>query len=150
MSTAHNEYNYQRAMELIENMNNIMINEVNETTRNINKNKFNMNVFKNRLGNSNKMNMMWIIIQNMTGKNPIETLIDKYGVEETIKEFPKEYSKWKLEKLKKAGEKLECVICMEECCDKAKFLPCNHGFHRNCINAWNDHNSSCPICRAKI
>lgn len=46
-----------------------------------------------------------------------------------------------------------CPICLSnfEENTKIKMLPCNHGFHSQCINPWiGDHSDSCPICRTTI
>jgi hypothetical protein len=46
---------------------------------------------------------------------------------------------------------MPCVICTEKIeDDDAKFLPCFHKFHRECIHAWITQNPSCPVCRFKL
>jgi hypothetical protein len=46
-----------------------------------------------------------------------------------------------------------CSICLDQfkCNEYCKKLPCDHSFHRKCINHWfkKDH-LNCPICRYKI
>ena len=42
-----------------------------------------------------------------------------------------------------------CSICMEDNSDLWKSLPCNHWFHKLCINKWLKKNRTCPLCRAK-
>ena len=42
-----------------------------------------------------------------------------------------------------------CSICL---CDmitgtQVKTLPCNHSFHKNCINTWSMEHNTCPCCR---
>lgn len=50
----------------------------------------------------------------------------------------------------------ECSICLEQLTEPQRFdcsvrcLPCLHSFHRNCINNWLQHNSTCPVCRSDI
>jgi len=45
-----------------------------------------------------------------------------------------------------------CPICLEffEEDVKIKLLPCEHGFHPECIRPWILDNDSCPICRQSI
>jgi len=46
-----------------------------------------------------------------------------------------------------------CPICIEnfEEQTKIKLLPCDHGFHKDCIGPWiADHSDSCPICRQTV
>jgi len=46
-----------------------------------------------------------------------------------------------------------CPICLENFEEqiKIKLLPCEHGFHSECIGPWiADHSDSCPICRQNL
>jgi hypothetical protein len=46
-----------------------------------------------------------------------------------------------------------CVICLAdfEQGNRIKVLPCNHGFHTECIDPWiNDRSEHCPICKMSI
>jgi len=46
-----------------------------------------------------------------------------------------------------------CPICLDEFQNqtKIKLLPCDHGFHSECIGPWiADHSDSCPICRQSV
>jgi len=46
-----------------------------------------------------------------------------------------------------------CPICLENFEEqiKIKLLPCDHGFHSECIEPWiADHSDSCPICRQTV
>ena len=66
---------------------------------------------------------------------------------------PKTLEKDKMESLKtdtvmenKAGDK--CSVCMEvyEVGEVRKFLPCDHVFHKNCIDMWLSNSSpTCPL-----
>ena len=46
-----------------------------------------------------------------------------------------------------------CSICLDQfkCNEYYKTLPCNHYFHKKCINPWfkKDHHN-CPMCRSKV
>lgn len=48
----------------------------------------------------------------------------------------------------------ECVICMGELVpdDRHSFVitPCDHGFHRPCLEQWMDIKMECPTCRATL
>ena len=42
-----------------------------------------------------------------------------------------------------------CSVCLTELTGPCKKLPCQHEFHRRCINQWKDRgNNTCPYCRA--
>jgi hypothetical protein len=47
---------------------------------------------------------------------------------------------------------LKCPICLSDykSGDKGSVLPCQHGFHEACIQAWTKDNSTCPICRMHL
>lgn len=42
-----------------------------------------------------------------------------------------------------------CTICLEDVCEGevVRRLPCAHGFHKDCIDAWLRHKAACPICQ---
>ena len=46
----------------------------------------------------------------------------------------------------------ECVICLDDfkVRDKIFTLPCNHIFHKTCIQPWLSTNHNCPLCRVDI
>jgi predicted 2-oxoglutarate/Fe(II)-dependent dioxygenase YbiX len=45
----------------------------------------------------------------------------------------------------------ECGICLESLGNQMKVrLPCNHAFHRKCVEMWLRRNHSCPMCRYKL
>jgi len=49
--------------------------------------------------------------------------------------------------------KSSCPICLENFEEQTNImlLPCQHGFHLECIRPWIiDHSDSCPICRRKV
>lgn len=45
-----------------------------------------------------------------------------------------------------------CPICLLEYeeGDEIRCLPCNHFFHKDCVDSWLVNNSSCPTCRQSI
>lgn len=44
-----------------------------------------------------------------------------------------------------------CAVCLSELSGACKTLPCNHEFHRRCINQWKVRgNNTCPYCRAEF
>ncbi|KAL5078508.1 hypothetical protein RYX36_006929 [Vicia faba] len=48
---------------------------------------------------------------------------------------------------------LECAVCLNEFEDHEtlRLIPvCSHVFHRDCIDAWLLHHSTCPVCRADL
>ncbi|KAK1360897.1 RING-type E3 ubiquitin transferase [Heracleum sosnowskyi] len=50
-------------------------------------------------------------------------------------------------------EDLECAVCLNEVCRGENYEmleKCNHGFHSNCIQAWLQHHSTCPLCRTQV
>jgi len=42
-----------------------------------------------------------------------------------------------------------CAICIVDyqLGEKVRILPCKHSYHTNCIDAWLDEHSKCPICK---
>jgi hypothetical protein len=46
----------------------------------------------------------------------------------------------------------KCVICLEETDDNkiARKLPCEHVYHKECIDIWLIKNQTCPICRRYV
>jgi len=60
------------------------------------------------------------------------------------------------EKLEANGIKLtndSCPICLADFEEKTriKLLPCDHGFHQECIEPWiKQHSDSCPLCRETV
>ena len=52
----------------------------------------------------------------------------------------------------KKGGNDDCPICFDSINnDEEKYLtPCNHKFHKKCIEDWIKINNTCPICRADI
>ena len=47
-------------------------------------------------------------------------------------------------------EKDKCSICMSNIEDKCYITPCNHKYHKECIDKWKERNNTCPMCRFKI
>jgi hypothetical protein len=43
-----------------------------------------------------------------------------------------------------------CSICLEDIEDNVEFLPCIHGFHKECIDKWVNEKPLCPICKIPI
>lgn len=45
-----------------------------------------------------------------------------------------------------------CPICLDQFQPSTDIvvLPCNHGFHKNCIEPWLKMHSECPLCRHKL
>ncbi|KAM7476146.1 hypothetical protein LguiB_023389 [Lonicera macranthoides] len=46
-----------------------------------------------------------------------------------------------------------CAVCLGQVCcgDKYRILSkCNHGFHVDCIDAWLQDHSTCPLCRTTL
>ncbi|KAI4317560.1 hypothetical protein L6164_025423 [Bauhinia variegata] len=49
-------------------------------------------------------------------------------------------------------EPVECAVCLSEFEDgeSGRVLPCNHGFHIDCIDMWFHSHSTCPLCRTPV
>jgi len=45
-----------------------------------------------------------------------------------------------------------CLICMAEFEeeDTLKILPCNHEFHKDCIDQWFNNHNKCPLCKQEV
>jgi len=49
-------------------------------------------------------------------------------------------------------EDCECYICLEKLQDDKPNvkLPCEHAFHKDCIEKWLKDNNKCPCCRKEL
>ena len=43
-----------------------------------------------------------------------------------------------------------CSICLDDIEKDIEFLPCIHGFHRECIDEWIKEKPECPICKVPV
>eukprot|EP01006_Ploeotia_vitrea_P008599 TRINITY_DN20652_c0_g1_i1.p1 TRINITY_DN20652_c0_g1~~TRINITY_DN20652_c0_g1_i1.p1 ORF type:complete len:544 (-),score=52.48 TRINITY_DN20652_c0_g1_i1:1289-2920(-) len=64
---------------------------------------------------------------------------------------------WKLKDMKQLNvdadtENTNCTVCLSdfELEETLRTLPCNHIFHRDCVDRWLKTNKSCPCCRQDI
>jgi hypothetical protein len=50
-----------------------------------------------------------------------------------------------------AGLETTCSICLSDYVpsDEVRTLPCDHLFHKGCIDVWLAHHKTCPLCRGK-
>lgn len=46
-----------------------------------------------------------------------------------------------------AAPEQDCVICLDNLTDECVSLPCQHKFHKDCIEPWITNTGSCPSCR---
>jgi hypothetical protein len=48
------------------------------------------------------------------------------------------------------GEEYQCTICMETLHDgdRVSSMPCHHVFHADCLKAWVQRRSLCPLCKS--
>jgi len=82
----------------------------------------------------------------------------RYGKQRTVKMRVRVIPEviFSSEKLEAKGIKLmndSCPICLAEFKEKTriKLLPCDHGFHPECIEPWiSQHKDSCPMCRETV
>lgn len=44
----------------------------------------------------------------------------------------------------------ECPICQDPLEERVVRLPCDHYFHKPCINKWFTERNTCPICRKDL
>lgn len=62
----------------------------------------------------------------------------------------------KIKEFKITKEQLEtydkCNVCLEEFeeNDECRLLPCQHAYHKPCIDHWLSINKICPVCRTEI
>ncbi|WCJ19593.1 RING/U-box superfamily protein [Euphorbia peplus] len=47
-------------------------------------------------------------------------------------------------------EKEDCGICLEEITEIGAGMPCDHVFHKNCIEKWLNISHLCPLCRSEL
>jgi len=70
------------------------------------------------------------------------------------KDYPTIYTtvmRCKLRNKIHASDTEKCNICNSIFMDGIKtLLPCDHGFHSNCIHIWLKHEQNCPICRTAL
>ncbi|PKA51391.1 RING-H2 finger protein ATL43 [Apostasia shenzhenica] len=60
---------------------------------------------------------------------------------------------FRFESLRGEKEGLECAVCLSrfEPTELLRLLPkCRHAFHVDCVDAWFDLHSTCPLCRSRI
>lgn len=45
-----------------------------------------------------------------------------------------------------------CAICLEEFCDgqELRIVPCQHEFHKKCIDKWLNEKWTCPLCNMNV
>ena len=53
---------------------------------------------------------------------------------------------------KDISQDIECPICLDEfkLSDKCYLLPCNHYFHKECLDDWFEKDKICPTCRLSL
>jgi hypothetical protein len=77
----------------------------------------------------------------------VNVVVDK----NVLKKFRNRQYKFLSEKIKDINK--NCSICLDdyEETSKVKVLPCEHGFHPECITKWlTSENYTCPVCRKEI
>ena len=47
-------------------------------------------------------------------------------------------------------DKKECCICLDKNMTEWVRTPCDHEFHKKCINDWYSTKNTCPICRSNL
>ncbi|OXU24842.1 hypothetical protein TSAR_015111 [Trichomalopsis sarcophagae] len=65
---------------------------------------------------------------------------------DVVKNLPEIEYKDKLDKRE------QCPVCIRdfETGNTAKALPCEHNFHKECIEPWLEKTNSCPLCRYEL
>eukprot|EP00759_Apiculatamorpha_spiralis_P046482 PhF_6_TR42839/c0_g1_i1/m.64875 len=53
---------------------------------------------------------------------------------------------------KQQGQENVCTICLDEYEEGCTLgiLPCNHGFHKDCVDRWVSENNVCPMCKQDV
>jgi hypothetical protein len=77
----------------------------------------------------------------------VNVVVDK----NVLKKFRNRQYKFLSDKIKELNK--TCTICLDdyEESSKVKVLPCEHGFHTECITKWlTNENYKCPVCRKEI
>ncbi|KAJ8772042.1 hypothetical protein K2173_027219 [Erythroxylum novogranatense] len=92
-------------------------------------------------------------IRPLAGANPGRSRRAARGLDpEIIETFPiMVYSVVKGHKIGKGA--LECAVCLNEFedDDTLRLIPkCDHVFHPDCIDAWLNSHTTCPVCRANL
>lgn len=79
--------------------------------------------------------------------------LSKRGIEKSVIETFPTFLYSEVKELKYGKDSLECAVCLNEFQedDTLRLLPkCDHVFHSECIDAWLDGHSTCPVCRANL
>jgi hypothetical protein len=74
-------------------------------------------------------------------KNELCTELEKYQIDEVIKEF-------KLLKKPMKHDDHECPVCLDIKTVVEGYYDCNHEFCTGCISKWELINPTCPLCRS--
>jgi len=79
--------------------------------------------------------------------------LSKSGIEKSVIDTFPTFLYSEVKELKYGKESLECAVCLNEFQEDEtlRLLPkCDHVFHTECIDAWLDGHSTCPVCRANL
>eukprot|EP00835_Amoeboradix_gromovi_P005247 NODE_476_length_7980_cov_0.328258.p6 type:complete len:146 gc:universal NODE_476_length_7980_cov_0.328258:5022-4585(-) len=48
------------------------------------------------------------------------------------------------------SDKVQCIICLDDCKSPAILIPCGHTYCEGCIETWLLENEACPSCRTAV
>ena len=60
------------------------------------------------------------------------------------------FPKWRFQAGASAESSGDCIVCLleyEDGDEMRRLLPCNHRFHKACIDPWLADHETCPVCR---
>jgi len=90
-------------------------------------------------------------INNNMGMNLQST--ERGALLSNIKKFPKFcFTPSHSTVMKEIGQSESCTICLGdyESDEELRLLPCGHCFHAECVDAWLQINSICPMCKVDV
>jgi len=135
-------------------INNIPVGNSNTTTRTHNMNGVEMVTTISTTSPGSLPNSLLDVIQNIVNVTMPSMLVNiPVPQDDVVVSLPQDCIKQMPSKKVKHTENMEpCSICFNDFNKGERYrkLPCNHQFHKRCIDKWFNESVKCPMCRQDI